>query len=265
MALSVLKFKQYPIWKQALLASACFTASTMLLTFGSYYYNRLKYPTLPRIDYTITGNINKNKGILVFCHGWPDFGYLWSSQIEYLSSQGYCCVNIELPNFNPDKMQNPWGYDLITVVNALGTTIQQILTDTRTQSDGVTLIAHDWGSFLIELVCLNYKNKIKFNKMILLDVGDGSSRDPKERHKYAYQFILAVIFLFPRFIGTWLSRRMFIDNKKLPITFPITKFEKKKKSKIFSFNNGIFIFLYDNKSIIKSRCITKNCSNTKIT
>eukprot|EP01084_Bolivina_argentea_P045059 82939_1 len=169
MALSVLKFKQYPIWKQALLASACFTASTMLLTFGSYYYNRLKYPTLPRIDYTITGNINKNKGILVFCHGWPDFGYLWSSQIEYLSSQGYCCVNIELPNFNPDKMQNPWGYDLITVVNALGTTIQQILTDTRTQSDGVTLIAHDWGSFLIELVCLNYKNKIKFNKCNLTD------------------------------------------------------------------------------------------------
>ena len=44
--------------------------------------------------------------------------------------------------------------------------------------------------------------------MILLDVGDGG--DPnQEPHKKRYQFVNAICFLFPRFIGTWVLERYY--------------------------------------------------------
>ena len=134
-------FKQYPIWKQALVSSGIMIGTSTFLTLSSYYYCRIRYPSMPKIYSTITGNLNNNNGIIIFIHGWPDFDYLWEKQIEYFSSKNYCCINLELPNFNINRVQNPWGYDLLTVVDAIALKIKKIQNKKK-----CILFLHDWGA-----------------------------------------------------------------------------------------------------------------------
>eukprot|EP01084_Bolivina_argentea_P099426 178735_1 len=204
------KFDQSSPWKKAAITGAVLTTGCMFYSMSSYYLYKLWYNKLPLINYKITGDINNNSGILFFIHGWPDTSALWNPQVKYLSNNNYCCITLDLPNLNLDiPLQNPWGYNLMQVVDALGNTIQKILNDNNKTAEGIHVISHDWGSYLAELLYIHYKTKIKINKLVLLDVGDGGNDDKAEQYKYSYQMVNAIMFLMPRTFGTWYLKRYY--------------------------------------------------------
>ena len=220
----LLRFKQYPTWKQALISSGIIIGSSIFYTIGSYNISKILYNQIPRIDYTVSGDINNNNGIIFLLHGWPDSPALWTPQINFLSSKNYCCINLELPNFDVNKIQSPWGYDLISVINALGNEMIDILSSNNKLDESIIILAHDWGAALMEDVYIKFKNKMNISKLILLDVGDGADPSPKEQPKYFYQFVNAVCFCLPRAIGTWYLQRYFKRISKC--TFPAFRREK---------------------------------------
>ena len=63
-----LKIKQLPLWKKALLVNTITTGSCITYYIGSYYFNKLRYPKMPSVDYKIYGDIKSNAGILLFIH-----------------------------------------------------------------------------------------------------------------------------------------------------------------------------------------------------
>ena len=233
-------FKQYPLWKKSLITSAIITGSSVVYTFGSYYYCKLRYPSTPRIYYTITGDINNNNGIIAFIHGFPDFGYIWDKQIDFFRSKNYCCISLELPNFQIDRIQNPWGYQLLTVVDALGNTLKQIL-----DKKDCSLITHDWGALFGQLLYLKYKRKISFRNLVLLDVADGAHDDPEQEEKYVYQSIQATAFLLPTFIGSWVLRRFWRRFGLIPL------FEKEKQDDKVYFASYCAYPYYYMKDVLK--------------
>lgn len=233
-------FKRYPIWKQALVSSAIMIGSGTIVTLASYYCCKIRYGLTPKIYNTITGDINNNAGIIIFIHGFPDFDYLWENQIEYFSKKNYCCINLELPNFNINRIQNPWGYDFFTIIDALALKIKEIVNNKT-----CILFTHDWGAFIGELLYLNYKTEINFDKLILLDVADGSDPDPSEMHKYTYQFYCAASFLMPQWFGSWYLKRYFVRliSADPNVTFPV--FEKEKReNKTYFHSTGAYLYYY---------------------
>ena len=226
-------FKQYSIWKQAAVSSAIITGSTIAYTLGSYYFCKLRYPSKPSIKYTTIGDINNNNGILVFIHGFPDFEYLWDKQVEHFKAKNYCCITLELPNYHIDRIQNPWGYDLFVVIDAISDTIKQLLNDKE-----CCLIAHDWGSLLAQLLYLNYKTEINFSHLIILDVGDGvDKKDKVTQSKLVYQLHMAACFILPPMIGTFYlnyysrNNEIFANNNE---GIPLWEKEKKDNKTYYS-------------------------------
>eukprot|EP01084_Bolivina_argentea_P224942 380247_1 len=101
------KFNSYSLLKQILISSSIITASSVMYTFTSYYICKLRYSKMPKIYHFIQGNINSNKGILIFISGWPDTTEIYNSQVEYFVNKNYCCITLEFPNMNIERIQNP--------------------------------------------------------------------------------------------------------------------------------------------------------------
>ena len=161
-------FKAFNIWKKALLSTSILIGSPIACTIASYNLCKLIYPKSPTIDYEIHGDINSKEGIIFFLHGWPDFGYIWEHQVKHFVSKGYCCIVLEIPNFNISKpIQNPWGYDIPTIVNAFGETIHNILLKNNKldSNTNIILTAHDWGSILYITINLCTLSNTKWYKI----------------------------------------------------------------------------------------------------
>ena len=141
---------------------------------------------------------------------------------------------MELPNFNIDRVQNPWGYDLSVVVSAMANTVKQILNERA-----CIVIAHDWGAFISELLILGYKDQIQFDRLVLLDVADGTD-DAEERKKMAYQMYLVAYFLMPTVIGTWYIRRLFAA---FPFRAPLLDKEK-RDNKVYLSSYQAYLYYY---------------------
>ena len=132
------KYKRESPQRQALLAAGAITCTYAAFSLGRYCYNQFRYGSRPEIYCEITGDINQSKGMVIFIHGFPDFGYIWESQIKLLSQRGYCCVNLELPNFHIDRIQNAYGYDFFSVVDALGEKIASLTNEGQHRCNLVT-------------------------------------------------------------------------------------------------------------------------------
>ena len=139
----VTQFKQFSPVKQALISTSIVIGSSVAYGIISYNINKLLYPRKPIIDYKIHGDISSNNGIIFFLHGWPDFSYIWEIQIKYFISKGYCCITLELPNFNISKpIQNPWGYKVSTITEALGNTMYNILsTNNKLSNNDISIVS----------------------------------------------------------------------------------------------------------------------------
>ena len=237
------KFKTYSWLSRMIISGTFIAASTTIYLISSYYINKLTYPQLPKIYYSIHGDINNNQGILIFFSGWPDIECIYDPQIEYFVNKNYCCICMELPNMNVYRLQNPWGYKLYDIVKSMGITLRNILNTSNVQKDKVILCGHDWGSYIAQLIYVYNKTQIKFDKLILLDVADGSNRKTNPAKVYTYQYINCLAFLLPRFIGTWILRRYYNNLLKINnITLPIIRLEKEHNKTYFDSAQGYVYF-----------------------
>jgi len=192
---------------------------------------------------------------MVFVHGWPDTPAIWKAQVDYYTAKSYCCITLENPNYDISFIQNPWGYDIMGVVNALAAQTVDIVGERP-----FILIAHDWGAYFAQLMYIHWKHQLNVSHLVLLDVGDGGAKD-EDQSKYKYQMVNAMCFLMPRSIGTWYMRRYYRNllassgcNLKLE-QFPAIELEQKDKIRRFdsianySYFWGIWVMMFgSNKS-----------------
>ena len=108
--------------------------------------------------------INKTK--IRYCR--PDLPQLWSALIEEFQKE-YYCVTLELPNYNNNRVQNKWGYDLVDISRAVAYTVQERIL-LKSPYSQVTLVIHDWGA-LIGFVS-NKFYPLLYNRIAAIDVGD---------------------------------------------------------------------------------------------
>ena len=119
--------EQYPLWKHGFIYISAIATTTLCYSIGSYFYHKIKHGSKPNVRYTVHGDINSNQGIMVFIHGYPDNRNLWKIQVAYYTAKKYCCITLENPNYDISYIQNPWGYDTLTLVNALASQIHQLV------------------------------------------------------------------------------------------------------------------------------------------
>ena len=247
------EYMGYPGWKRAIISTGVLTGCCVTYSISSYLYNNIKYGYKPRIDYTVTGDVTNNKGILVFIHGYPDFEYLWKPQVMHFCSKQYCCITLNIPNMNKYKMQHKWGYALESIVDEMATTLRQILNDSNNNDKGIYLIGHDWGSLFSQLLYIHKRNYIKINKLILLDVGFGRTKDPEQlKHSKYFEMVILCWFL-PQWIGD-MAVRYVIKNDYTLIKYneyPLRLLEL-KENKSYIHSNAGFLYIYFFKSLSKN-------------
>ena len=179
---------------------------------------------------------------------------LWKDQIENFKNE-YLCINIELPNFNKDRQQNPWGYDIPNLVKGIANQIQYILQTKypKYKKEGVTLIAHDWGSPLAQQIIVEYPKLV--SRTVIVDIGDSA---PTKRWKdimavMAYQGFNIFCFLLPSSIGTKLMRYvMYKVSDREAGSIPMVESEKKENEKLMHAGMN-YLYFYVWKMIIWTR------------
>lgn len=141
---------------------------------------------------------------IVMLHGWPDTAALWRPQIEFFKAH-YTCISFTLPGFTRSDRND---YSLDDVVARIGSIV-----DTVSPQDKVILLAHDWGCVFGYEYAM--RNAARVERMIGLDVGDADAQELKDALSavqksmvFAYQTILAISFICPRFIGDRIARLM---------------------------------------------------------
>mmetsp|Transcript_93316 Transcript_93316/g.114300 ORF Transcript_93316/g.114300 Transcript_93316/m.114300 type:complete len:349 (+) Transcript_93316:192-1238(+) len=248
------EYMRYPGWKRAIMSTGILTGCCVTYTISSYLYNNIKYGYKPRIDYTVTGDIKNNKGILIFIHGYPDFEYIWKPQVMHFSAKQYCCITLNIPNMNKYKMQHKWGYTLESIIDEMTKTLQQILNDSNNNSDkGIFLIGHDWGSLLCQLLYIHKRNYIKINKLILLDVGFGQNEDPEQLEHSKYFGLFILFWFLPQWMGSILYRHLIKNNYTLIKynEYPLRLLEL-QENKSYIHSSAGFPYIYIIKSFIKN-------------
>lgn len=128
--------------------------------------------------------------LLVFLHGWPDTGALWSRDMARLSKD-YHCLSLTLPNFQ-GPITKRWGYDFPELTAILADTIRSKLTPEN--GGKVVLIGHDWGAYLAYL--LEQKHSDIVLGLVTIDVG-AHFRARSFSHKLfivSYQWWLVLAF-----------------------------------------------------------------------
>lgn len=99
---------------------------------------------------------------LIFVHGWPDDGRVWSPVTAQRGLERYRCVVVDLPRCDGE----PWAGEHLgfgRLASLLAGTIE------AEAAAGATLIAHDWGCVIAALVLAARPSLV--NRLALLDIG----------------------------------------------------------------------------------------------
>lgn len=157
------------------------------------------------------------------------------------------CINIELPNYDKNNIQNPWGYEIINVATGIANQIQFLLQSkyTKYQKEGVTIIIHDWGSTIGQRLMIQYPHLV--SRSVIIDIGDTAPTHNKKMiiSVLSYQLWNVFCFLIPSFIGNRLCRNyIYVLNKKYT-KFPAVQIEKDtNKILLHSGMNYLYFYLY---------------------
>jgi pimeloyl-ACP methyl ester carboxylesterase len=144
---------------------------------------------------------------VLLLHGWPDTHRLWDAQVEALKGR-YRCIRFTLPGFEPGSPRRTHTLD--EIVALVDKVVEQVA------GGRVTLLLHDWGSFLGYQYALRRPAQVE--RVISVDIGDaGSRRHVAELSAAAkvltvgYQLWLALAWRIGGGVGTgmarWMARR----------------------------------------------------------
>jgi len=182
------------------------------------------------------GKLKKKKIVLI--HGWPDHVTLWKYQIPELT-KFYDCYRIKLPNYdkNAKTYEGPhsWGYDLVEVAKSINACIKTRIQEN--ENEKVTLLIHDWGSFVGYLAYKNDSNL--YERIVSVDVGDslGIHGVSSFFGVLGYQWYNVFCFLLPGFIGN-------IFNQLVPRIVSAPLIREKKAYEIHSGMNYLYFYIW---------------------
>ena len=142
--------------------------------------------TLQRLAYTVEGEDHDDT--IVFIHGWPDDGQLWSRQVDALKAH-FRCVSVTLPNFGA-KPDRRGAYSFAEQVERLRATIESI----QPSGHPVYLVTHDWGAYIGYLFAQSHPEYVR--RMVAMDVG--ANTQPS-----SLKDIVLVIAYQWHLIGSW--------------------------------------------------------------
>ncbi|MFD2823175.1 alpha/beta fold hydrolase [Lacinutrix iliipiscaria] len=121
------------------------------------------------IHYVTTGK--KEKPLILFVHGFPDFWYSWKDQMEFFSKD-YYVASIDLRGYNlSDKPKGVDNYTFDILINDLLAVIRDI------GNKSIYLVAHDWGAAISWRLAARNPRLIK--KLVILSVPHPKAGDKK--------------------------------------------------------------------------------------
>jgi len=104
-----------------------------------------------KIHYVEEGD--RDKPMMLFVHGFPEFWYSWRHQMKYFAKEGYYVVALDLPGYGdsekPDNLDQYHVKDLADVVKGLVETLEV---------SRFTLVGHDWGGAICWTFAALYPN-----------------------------------------------------------------------------------------------------------
>jgi pimeloyl-ACP methyl ester carboxylesterase len=114
-----------------------------------------KYAANPQ-DHAKIHYVSVGEGpLVVFVHGFPDFWYSWSHQIETLADN-YRCVALDLRGYNlSDKPEGLPSYDMSLLVQDVIAVIGDC------GANEATVVAHDWGGAIAWALAMNAPQYVK--------------------------------------------------------------------------------------------------------
>lgn len=173
-------------------ATALFFTTLPLKLFRS----RSKKPSKIEVEITeAKGSREKDEILLI--HGYPDCARMWDKQVEFLSANGYRCINLTLPNFGKEENRGSWGYSFPQINEMLAEVVEK-----HSKQKKVSLLIHDWGSAYGFNLTMHRPDLVK--RIAALDVGGHLEiTGPFVIFLLSYQMFLVLLFLFGDPVGTW--------------------------------------------------------------
>eukprot|EP01065_Artemidia_motanka_P050702 TRINITY_DN8730_c0_g3_i1.p1 TRINITY_DN8730_c0_g3~~TRINITY_DN8730_c0_g3_i1.p1 ORF type:complete len:342 (+),score=115.12 TRINITY_DN8730_c0_g3_i1:54-1028(+) len=146
------------------------------------------------------------KDVILFVHGWPDSGQLWTKLAGDMASQGFRCIVVTLPGFD-GKSSVGWGMDFEGVADELAKVVES-----EVKAKRVTLFIHDWGCTFGYNLAARYPEMVK--RIVSLDVGSHFAMRPAMGLFVAsYQLFNLLAFLLGS-PGGDVMNRMFLTFSK---------------------------------------------------
>jgi pimeloyl-ACP methyl ester carboxylesterase len=65
------------------------------------------------------------KDEILLIHGYPDCARMWDKQVAFLSSNGYRCINLTLPNYGKEENRGSWGYSFPEISDMLAEVVEK--------------------------------------------------------------------------------------------------------------------------------------------
>jgi len=147
-----------------------------------------------------------------------------------------------------NQYNSSWGWDMLVVAEAFENAIRNYLAYNKRANDEISLIIHDWGSFLGLALYRTLTQKIKENpsynagftikRIASIEIGDGNADNDSlaiSLIKPGYQTFLATMFLSPYPIGL-LFTRLFVKAARAPLA--------RQKRVYIARSNMNYLYLY---------------------
>ena len=134
---------------------------------------------------------------IIFIHGFPDTDIVFEKQYAVFEKT-HRIVTLSMPGYKGGAIPT-FGYSHAETAELLYKGIVAVMKD-RTEKPIV--VAHDWGSVFLWLVHSKHPELIE--RIVALDIaGHVGKLAPKAMLAVvAYQWLLLIVFLFPRFVAT---------------------------------------------------------------
>jgi len=131
---------------------------------------------------------NREKPLMLFVHGFPDFWYSWRNQLKEFSKD-YWCVAIDMRGYN--ESEKPVGienYHMKLLAQDINECVQKL------GRESCILVAHDWGGVVAWSVARLYPAIVE--KLIILNCPHSSAMSKHLYSSYKQMFKSWYMFFF---------------------------------------------------------------------
>uniref|UniRef100_A0A0N4ZF04 AB hydrolase-1 domain-containing protein n=1 Tax=Parastrongyloides trichosuri TaxID=131310 RepID=A0A0N4ZF04_PARTI len=105
---------------------------------------------------------DKDKDLMLFIHGFPEFWYSWRKQLDYFKDN-YCCVALDMRGYgDSDKPEGIHSYQIENLVEDIEDVIIKL------GYKKAIIVGHDWGAIVSWMFAIFYPEMVE--KLVIMDV-----------------------------------------------------------------------------------------------